>query len=292
MKRAITIVCFLFICASLHAEYSVGQLIDGLNSLTSSLDSGKQPTPDQSRQMQQALDYLAGFSDSMRSIGRNEKFGGGDLKNEQKIVDYQKLPKSVAPIARDVILYYHDLHFLRDRSAGDFLLSYFLSNYGVSDLVKARGTGVVEQMVIFSISDLLENPTASSAFKRRFSQLEKLDSNNLKDLSTIERRYFDITKEALKKDTPNVTSKEQSFAGVYKYTLPPENLYPGTETIILSCDGAFRYNMALARGRSAAFLGTWSYSKNRVIAVTNERFVEGKPYPPSDNAVRELGISI
>jgi len=282
MKRAITIIYFLLISASLHAEYSVGQLIDGLTSLTSSLDSGKDPTPDQTRRMQQALDYLAGFSDSIRSIGRYEKYEGSSLPDDQKIVDYKKLPTSVATIARDVIPYYHDLHFLRDRSAGDFLLSYFLINYGASDIVKERGTAVLDQMVAFSIVDLKENPEKDTAFKRWFYPLKEQGSNNFKDLSAVEWRYYDIATEALKRESTNVATSAQSVAGIYKFTMPPGFPYPGTDIITLSSDGTFKYDMTLSRGRRSAFLGTWSYSDNKVIAVTNERFVEGKPYPASD----------
>jgi hypothetical protein len=74
-------------------------------------------------------------------------------------------------------------------------------------------------------------------------------------------------------------SDKQSVVGVYKFTTPPGFPYPGTDTITLSSDGHFRYDMSLSGGKMAAFIGTWSYSDGIVTAVTNERFVEGKPYP-------------
>ena len=64
--------------------------------------------------------------------------------------------------------------------------------------------------------------------------------------------------------------------------MPPGFPYPGTDTITLSSDGNFRYDMSLSRGKMATFLGTWSFSNGAVIAVLNERLVEGKPYPPTD----------
>lgn len=73
-----------------------------------------------------------------------------------------------------------------------------------------------------------------------------------------------------------------SAAGVYKCQTSPGFIYPGTDTITLSKNGTFRYDMSLSRGKMAAFVGTWSQSGNEVIAVLNERFLEGKPYPAAD----------
>lgn len=40
--------------------------------------------------------------------------------------------------------------------------------------------------------------------------------------------------------------------------------------------------MSLSRCKMAAFIGTWSIADGKVIAVTNERLLEGKPHPPTD----------
>lgn len=79
--------------------------------------------------------------------------------------------------------------------------------------------------------------------------------------------------------TPNTA---QSVIGTYKYTTPPGFPFPGTSTITLSSDGLFRYDMSLSRGKMAAFIGTWSFVDGKVIAILNERLLEGKPHPPTD----------
>jgi len=74
----------------------------------------------------------------------------------------------------------------------------------------------------------------------------------------------------------------ESVAGVYESTRPPGFPFPGTDTITLSKDGSFRFDLALSRGKMATFLGTWTYSDGKVLVVTTERLLEGKPHPPTD----------
>lgn len=74
----------------------------------------------------------------------------------------------------------------------------------------------------------------------------------------------------------------ESVAGVYESTRPPGFPFPGTDTITLSKDGSFRFDLALSRGKMATFLGTWTYSGGKVLVVTTERLLEGKPHPPTD----------
>jgi len=83
-------------------------------------------------------------------------------------------------------------------------------------------------------------------------------------------------------DSATSAHSAQSVIGSYQYTMPPGFPFPGTNTITLSGDGTFRYDISLSRGKMAAFIGTWSFTNGMVIAVTNERFLEGKPYPPAD----------
>jgi hypothetical protein len=97
---------------------------------------------------------------------------------------------------------------------------------------------------------------------------------------------------AVTKSAPKPTNKKDPknfIAGVYKYTAPPDFAYPGTSTMTLSSDGKFRYDMSLSGGKMATFLGTWSYFRDRVIAVTNERFLEGTPYPSTDESGWKAG---
>jgi hypothetical protein len=74
----------------------------------------------------------------------------------------------------------------------------------------------------------------------------------------------------------------ESVAGVYESTRPPEFPFPGTDTITLSKDGSFRFDMALSQGKMATFLGTWKYLEGKVLVVTTERLLEGKPHPPTN----------
>ena len=93
---------------------------------------------------------------------------------------------------------------------------------------------------------------------------------------------------AAAKSAPKTANKKY-IAGVYKYKAPPDFPYPGTSTMTLSSDGKFRYDMSLSGGKMAAFLGTWSYFQDRVIAVTNERFLEGTPYPSTEESGWKAG---
>lgn len=81
----------------------------------------------------------------------------------------------------------------------------------------------------------------------------------------------------------------ESVAGVYESTRPPGFPFPGTDTITLSKDGSFRFDLALSRGKMATFLGTWTYSDGKVLVVTTERLLEGKPHPPTDPNGWKLG---
>lgn len=78
------------------------------------------------------------------------------------------------------------------------------------------------------------------------------------------------------------TTNSQTFVGIYRYTTPPGFPFPGTDTITLSSNGVFRYDMSLSGGKMAAFLGTWTSSNDKVIAITNERLLDGKPYPSTN----------
>jgi hypothetical protein len=83
-------------------------------------------------------------------------------------------------------------------------------------------------------------------------------------------------------DSTDSTNSAATVVGVYEYTTPPGFPYPGTSTISLSSDQTFRCDMSLSQGKMAAFIGTWSYKDGKVIAVTNERLLEEKPYPSTD----------
>lgn len=74
----------------------------------------------------------------------------------------------------------------------------------------------------------------------------------------------------------------ESVVGVYESTRPPGFPFPGTDTITLSKDGSFRFDLALSQGKMATFLGTWTYSEGKVLVVTTERLLEGKPHPPTN----------
>ncbi len=191
MKPIVLLFCFLFCCVAAYAECSIGELIDGLDDTIRVLDSGPGSKANEKRGAKEALDYLAGFTDSMRSLG------GVDIPKDQKLVDRDSIPSSPITIARNVVSLFHDLHFLRDGSASDFLLSFFLIKYGSTQSIRDRGVAVFDRIVIKRIHDLIERPEESTAFSRWFLDLNQKDPNSLEKLPQVERLYFLQTKEVV-----------------------------------------------------------------------------------------------
>ena len=180
MKVAASIAILIISTSLLFAEYTAGELVDGLNECVAKYDSNGVAL---SKNGDKAFNFIAGYWSAMRAAAEFESYEKTALNGGEITYKYEDTPDTLLEYMRSVLSYYQTVPYLRDEPARDFLLINWMASCAATDEQRQKSIRVLKQTIIRAAFRAARNPDESTALTRWLDDKEptnKLDSYTYK----------------------------------------------------------------------------------------------------------------
>jgi hypothetical protein len=238
MKSVPAVILLTFFAAVVPAaaEYATGDFIDGLQYMQAVFNAGsgaaaaKVPKPANGESAgATAVDYLAGYWGAYRAIVERDNNRPESKILEGVRIEGAKMPREMARVMRDVMIFYQQLPFYRELPAADFLRAFFLAQYtpdGDPDLTSEP----IRDLMIAATLKYLADPKKVPSFAAWVQTCEDRvkERGGLEALDIFDRRQFSMflagrefawkTKEEPTAPAPRERSPKESAAAVLHRT--------------------------------------------------------------------------